>query len=348
MFCIIIIIMQLISEAYLTLVNHRELCSLDGQGDDCPWFSFTYAFFDVNKMIQRIPRESSRQKYKDSIYLGLQIKVAVLLCVYPMKILFAYLQVRQLHELRARKSKNQEKPEISDHTLMVTLNASKEVGITRKQLEDYFKTTLNQDGYESPLEILGYYCSTERTSYDYTLQEIDTVISAKNYIQERQKSTEFNEKEKKKLEKLLKRLEKLHKKLGKKASSFVKRNNFNSLPEDDLPMNQRIIFSDSVAFVTLSDIDLRNNLIRAHRSRKMKAWLTCEKKSTGNHHWITMEPVPKLDQICWENVSYPQNERVCKRNSINVLSYFGMCLIQPLVLRLESMALCTRAHICCT
>ena len=143
-------------------------------------------------------------------------------------------------------------------------------------------------------------------------------------------------------------MKKILEKLGKDRTKIVKKSDdikiftiTGPLPAEP-PVNQRLIFEQTVAFVTFSSIELRNDIIRAHRFKRLRARLTCKncsKKSRGDNFWISLEPGPKVSQISWENVSYALSERKFMRYALNSASYLVYTILSALVRLLQSVVL---------
>ena len=94
-----------------------------------------------------------------------------------------------------------------------------------------------------------------------------------------------------------------------------------------------------MAFVTLPSIELRNQCIRAHRIKKMRASICCRyfHKDNGSYdEWIRLEVGPKFKHISWENVSDPGLDRLKKKKLYYFFSYLICWVILYVVRALQA------------
>ena len=251
LFCIIVISIMLLSQLYLIIVTRKQMCLQDKLTEDCPWLSLKYNFFIIRGVYERIDNPIASKEYLDNIFLGSLIQMGVVFTLYPLSIVFIYFQARLLNQLRSRKQPAGTKACISDYTIMVTKRAEKGAGSNRKELEEYLNLILKEEVGDIPLEIKHYYCTTERTSYDYLKLGIKKINETIDYVKQRASQTpsDFADNEKKKLEKIIKNLEKNRKKLEGEANNQWVSFNLKSVPVDP-PVDQREIFDQSMAWLS--------------------------------------------------------------------------------------------------
>ena len=307
----------------MIVVNHERKCKNDSL-TDCPWLSLEYYFFNIQKIYYGIPDPESKTTYLDALYLGKLIQIGVIFTLYPITVLFVYLQARLINQLKLRKKEAEASTNLSDYTIMVTRSSPKGLGMNRELLEQYLEVILRQEFPDARFQVSHYYCSTPRTSHQYLNLEIEKVNETIKYVKKRsdEDRDEFSTKEKRKLEKVVKKLEKNKKKLEAQANKQSSLFDLESLQADP-PVDQREIFDQTMAFVTLPTIELRNQLIRIQRLKKMRSSVFCRclnKEDPLFDKWMRLEPGPKFTQISWENASYTSGDRLCKRNTQNTIS----------------------------
>ena len=340
-FCVIFVTFILLSQVSIILTNRKYACKYKyaNSTGKCPWSDLEVNFMAPKDIYFIITEITDSIAYQNSLIFGLWVKLIAQLFLFILPVIFIYFEVRLRVRLRSHwlERLKQGEAQISDYSVMITSKVSKdEDKLDLEHLKKCFRVLLLEFGDLGEVEFVDYFCTTERTPLEYLRLQIDQITDQIEYTSSLLESEEnFEETEKLKISKKIENFKNLKKNFQKKFEKLQKKISENSIPEDP-PINQRKVDSKSVAFVTLTDLRVRNKLIRASRILRIRKNLS---KTSGNPNSnfilefqkdFKVEAAPTLDKILWKNAALSEGQRSCIRTGCNFVllcCYFLTCRI---------------------